>query len=235
MLSIRISMNSRIVLLGMTMHTRIVMPIMCIIGSMLLSSSRIVCPLRIILGNSLRRLKSHTVSRVLLHLRVETKFVLLCLILVLLFLIGGKTTPTFSEDGSHLDKLDSGELLHYLGTMFEGEEYERSAGSLGLFGILLLFEVLFVNATILNEVSRGIVSRRRDVGGHFRFVTSLVLSGVGFPTSLLLVALGFVHVGGVLCELTKGDAGVVVLEKVERRRVVRVCQIRCKRRRDQPQ
>lgn len=137
---------------------------------------------------------------VFFHLLVESLFVLAGHIFVLLFLLGGEGSPSFSEEGTHFDEFDSGEFFHDLGTMIEGEEDEGSSGAFGLFGVLLLLHVFFVEATFLDHVALGVISGGRDVGCHFGFVAGLVLGGVGFPSLFFLDAEGFVHVGGVLVE-----------------------------------
>mmetsp|Transcript_3312 Transcript_3312/g.6227 ORF Transcript_3312/g.6227 Transcript_3312/m.6227 type:complete len:265 (+) Transcript_3312:116-910(+) len=148
--------------------------------------------------NRRRRLCSNALGGILLHLLIEALLVFLCHLLILLLVCDGESTPALTKNDTHVNKLDSRVLLHDLGAHVECEEDEGSTGTLGLFGILVLLHVFFVEAAVLHEVSSGVVSRRRDIGCHLGLIASLVLGGMSFPTVLLFETEALIHVGGIL-------------------------------------
>jgi len=101
-----------------------------------------------------------TLSGVFFHFLAEALFVLLRHVFELLLHIRRESPPVFSEHGAHFHEFDARVFGHYFGTFLEGEEDEGSAGTFGLIGVLSFLHVLFVEATIFDEVSLGVVTRR---------------------------------------------------------------------------
>mmetsp|Transcript_18561 Transcript_18561/g.30381 ORF Transcript_18561/g.30381 Transcript_18561/m.30381 type:complete len:292 (-) Transcript_18561:339-1214(-) len=152
------------------------------------------------------------VGRIHLHFFIEPLLILLSHILVLLLLLIGKGTPTFSKNSTHFHEFDSGEFGHDVGTFIECEEDEGSTCTFGLFGVLLFLQVLLVKATVFDEISSGIVARRRNITSHLSLIPRLILSRMRLPPLLLLRTQTLVHVRSKLGKLSKGHARINILE-----------------------
>lgn len=136
----------------------------------------------VVLGrHSLGRHHSSLVGSVLLHLQLETNLVFGGHFFVTLLVGGSQSPPAFAKDASHLYKLDSRKLLHYLGAHVVCKENVSTAGSLGSGGILGTTLAALAGAVIFDHDSASVVSRRRNIGRNLCVVAVLVFGGTGVP------------------------------------------------------
>mmetsp|Transcript_19337 Transcript_19337/g.28851 ORF Transcript_19337/g.28851 Transcript_19337/m.28851 type:complete len:228 (+) Transcript_19337:189-872(+) len=218
MLSIRITtMHIRIIMLLLSLCILLLcwVHIMSMLGVMILRMRIRIRGNMLIVGtlinHILLRLGS-LVGRVHLHFFIESLFIFLSLIFILLLVLIGKGTPTFSKNSTHFNEFDSGEFSHDVGTFIECEEDEGSTGTFGLFGVLAFLLVLLVEATVFDEVSGGIISRRRDITSHLSLIPRLILSRMRLPPLLLLCTQTLVHMRRKLGKLSKRHARINILE-----------------------
>mmetsp|Transcript_2917 Transcript_2917/g.4462 ORF Transcript_2917/g.4462 Transcript_2917/m.4462 type:complete len:289 (+) Transcript_2917:189-1055(+) len=211
-----------------TMHIRIIMlllslcvlllcwvHIMMLLGIMILrmririSGNMLI--VRTLINHILLRL-GRLVGRVYLHFFIEPLFIFLSHVFILLLVLVGKSTPTFSKNSTHFNEFDSGEFGHDVGAFIKCEEDEGSTCTFGLFGVLDLLLVLLVEATVFDEVSGGIVSRWRNITSHLSLIPCLILSRMRLPSLLLLCTQTLVHMRRKLGKLPKRHARINILE-----------------------
>mmetsp|Transcript_23127 Transcript_23127/g.29165 ORF Transcript_23127/g.29165 Transcript_23127/m.29165 type:complete len:201 (+) Transcript_23127:517-1119(+) len=123
-------------------------------------------------------------SRILLHLRLKPQFIRLCKVFKLLLLLGLECPPPLAQYPPHLNKFNTGELLHDIGTHFVGEEYVGARSAFGCIGVLGGAFVAFSWTCFFNEVSAGIVAWWWGVDGHFVVVSHFILFGSIYPYCL---------------------------------------------------
>ncbi len=120
---------------------------------------------------------------------------------ILLLLLRRQCPPSLAHDMSQISKFHVGKFEEYPRTLVEGEEYVGSSGTFRGIRVLLYFTTTYtthprcfpVSAIRFNQHTIRSVSRWWDVVCHFRYVTSLVIRGSLFPSSLLLGSEGMVH------------------------------------------
>jgi hypothetical protein len=72
--------------------------------------------------------------------------------------------------------------------------------------------IALTRAVIFNQHTTSIMSWRWDIGSNFCIVTGLVLSGMGFPSEFFYRHQVLVHVQGLLSQLFKSHARILMLE-----------------------
>mmetsp|Transcript_19045 Transcript_19045/g.29782 ORF Transcript_19045/g.29782 Transcript_19045/m.29782 type:complete len:324 (-) Transcript_19045:269-1240(-) len=220
MLSIRITaMHIRIIML---LLSSLYILLLCRVQIMSMLGIMILCMRIRIRGNMLivRTLINHIllrlgllVRRIHLHFFIESLLIFLRQILILLLFLIGQGTPTFSKNGAHFYEFDSREFSHDVGTFIECEEDEGSTCTFGLLGVLYFLHVLFVEATVFDEISSGIVSGRRDITSHLSLIPRLILSRMRLPPLFLLRTQTLVHMRSKLGKLSKRHSRINILER----------------------
>ena len=153
------------------------------------------------------------VSGVGLHLPGKAFLVLGGQGLEFLLFLSSEGTPALAQKSAHIGELDVRIFLHNFRTHLGGKEYVRSTSTLGSVGVpALLLTTTLGSGVFFQEIAIGIMTRWGNVGLHLIIVPSLVLRRPLLPHTLLLRGQGAVHVRGILGQLTKGHARIILFE-----------------------